>query len=268
VDAGSPDAVSEASIGVELRPWFYQTSWFYGLCGGAFLLCLFAASRIYASRTRSQYALLLAERTRLAREMHDTVLQGCVAVAMLIEAAGYVQTSNPEEASALLKQAREQAKGTIEEARLAVWDLRSDEPSAAGVSSLIELARRLGSEKSIHVETEVRGKRLTQNPELDRTLLFVGREALRNAVAHGKPGRIGVRVEFRARDVELEVKDDGVGMSPDIAASGSEGHFGIPGMRERVERLGGSVSLTSAMGGGTTVTARIPLGPRKKRVAA
>ena len=265
MDAGSPRTVSEASTGIELRPWFYQTSWFHGLCGGAFLLCLFAGSRVYARRTHSQYALLLAERTRLAREMHDTVLQGCVAVAMLIEAAGGVQASNPEEASALLSQAGEQARGTIEEARLAVWDLRSDRVSDAGISSLIELARRLGAEKSIHVETEVCGKPLTLDPELERALLFVGREALRNAVAHGKPGRIGVRVEFRARDVELEVKDDGVGMSPEIAAFGSEGHFGIPGMRERVERLGGSLSLTSAMGRGTTVTARIPLGPVKKR---
>lgn len=267
-DAGSPLSVSEASVGLELRPWFYQTSWFYLLCGAAAVLCLFAGSRIYARQTRSRYALLLAERTRLAREMHDTVIQGCVGVSTLLEAAGRLQVTDPEEASGLLSQAREQVRSTIDEARQAVWDLRSQAAADSGVASLIELARRLGAEKSIHVETEVSGKRLAQDPELDRTLLLVGREALRNAVAHGRPSRIGVRVEFRALDVELEVKDNGVGIGPGQLASDGEGHFGIVGMRERVERLGGSFSLGAAAGGGTRVTARIPVGPISRRVNA
>ncbi len=259
-DSGSPLTASEASVILELRPWFYQTSWFYVLCGVAFLLCLYAGSRVYVSQTRSRYALLLAERTRLAREMHDTVIQGCVGVSTLLEAAGRTQLTNPAEARSLVTQAREQVRSTLEEARQAVWDLRNQAAVDSGVSSLIDLAQRLGAEKSIQVETEISGKRAAQDPELDRTLLLVGREALRNAVAHGRPSRIGVRVEFRALDVELEVKDNGVGLSPGFAASEDSGHFGILGMRERVERLGGSFSLSSGDGGGTTVSARIPIG--------
>jgi ligand-binding sensor domain-containing protein/signal transduction histidine kinase len=267
-DAGSPLSVSEASVGLELQPWFYQTSWFYSLCGFGFLLLLLAGSRIYASQTRSRYALLLAERTRLAREMHDTVIQGCVGVSTLLEAAARTQRSNPEEASSLVIHAREQVRSTLEEARQAVWDLRSQAAADSGVSSLIDLAQRLGTEKSIQVETEVNGKWPAQDPELDRTLLLVGREALRNAVAHGHPSRIAVRVEFRALDVELEVKDNGVGISPGFAGSEGNGHFGILGMRERVERLGGSFSLSAAAGGGTTVTARIPIGRVGRSTAA
>jgi len=273
-DAASPLRSTEAAIDLDLRPAFYQTSWFYVLCALLPLLGLLGGSRIYARQTKSRYALLLAERTRLAREMHDTVIQGCVGVSTLLEAASRLRVSDPDEAIALVDHAKEYVRTTLEEARQAVWDLRSPVAGDSGVSSLIDLARRLGTEKAIQVDTEVTGNRSVHDLELDRTLLLVGREALRNAVAHGHPSRIAVRVAFRALDVELEVKDDGVGFDPGVfnpgvfnpgaAASGGDGHFGILGMRERVEQLGGSLTLNGAPGNGMTVIARIPLGRRSK----
>ena len=251
---------TEAAIDLDLLPSFYRTQWFFALCGLLAGLCIFAGSRIFARQTKSRYALLLAERTRLAREMHDTVIQGCVGVSTLLEAAGRLQISNPREANALMTQAKEEVRTTLEEARQAVWDLRSPVAGDFAVSSLVDLAHRLGKEKTIIVDTEVTGDSQTHDPELDRTLLLVGREALRNAVAHGHPGTIKLRVAFRALDVELEVKDDGVGFVPDAATSGGNGHFGILGMRERVERLGGSLTLNGAPGTGTAVIARIPIG--------
>jgi signal transduction histidine kinase len=114
------------------------------------------------------------------------------------------------------------------------------------------------------VDTEVLGGDTVHDLELDRTLLLVGREALRNAVTHGHPSRILVRVEFRALDVELVVKDNGVGFDPEHVPSDNEGHFGILGMRERVEQLGGSLTLTRNEG--MTVIARIPVGRRSHGV--
>jgi ligand-binding sensor domain-containing protein/signal transduction histidine kinase len=267
-DAASPLHTTEATVDLDLRPSFYQTAWFSGLCGISFVLCIFGGSRIYARQTKSRYALLLAERTRLAREMHDTVIQGCVGVSTLLEAASRSQISRPAEARALVDQAKEHVRTTLEEARQAVWDLRSPVAGDFGVSSLIDLAQRLGTEKAIHVDTEVTGNRSAQDPELDRTLLLVGREALRNAVAHGHPSRIGIRVAFRALDVELEVKDNGVGFDPGATASDGKGHFGIVGMRERVERLGGYFTMNGAAGSGMTVIARIPLGRGGKLAAS
>ena len=263
-DAASPLRSTEAAIDLDLRPAFYQTSWFYVLCALLPVLGILAGSRIYARQTKSRYALLLAERTRLAREMHDTVIQGCVGVSTLLEAASRLQLSDPAEAIALVDHAKEYVRTTLEEARQAVWDLRSPVAGDSGVSSLIDLARRLGAEKAIDVDTEVTGNYSVHDLELDRTLLLVGREALRNAVAHGHPSHIAVKVAFRALDVELEVKDDGVGFDPHATAAGGNGHFGILGMRERVEQLGGSLTLNGAPGNGMTVIARIPVGRRSK----
>src|SRR5260221_6067021 len=101
----------------------------------------------------------------------------------------------------------------------------------------------------------------------DRTLLLVGREALRNAVAHAQPSRIVVRIEFSASEVGLEVRDDGTGFDLAGNSTGENGHFGIIGMRERVEQLGGSFRLDTRPGGGTVVVVRIPL-VRRRAVAA
>lgn len=259
-DSVSPLRTTQAAIALDLRPSFYQTAWFYGSGGLLFALGLFGASRFYTRQTKSRYALLLSERTRLAREMHDTVIQGCVGVSTLLEAAGRLQHSDPEEAAALLGHAKVQVKATLEEARQAVWDLRSPVASDSGVASLIDLAQRLGTENAIRVETEIRGSRPPLDPELDRTLLLVGREALRNAVAHGRASRISLRIVFRALEVVLEVKDDGAGFAPGEVATDGVGHFGILGMRERVAQLGGTFTLDSAAGTGTTLMARIPLG--------
>ena len=229
------------------------------------MLCVFAGIKIYARQTKSRYALLLAERTRVAREMHDTVIQGCVGVSTLLEAAGRIHRTDPFGASSFVDQARHHIRATIEEARQAVWDLRSPVAGDTGVRSLIDLARRLGTEKSIEVETEIAGSDTLHDLELDRTLLLVGREALRNAVTHGQPTHILVRVEFRALDVELEVTDNGIGFDQEKAASETQGHFGILGMRERVEQLGGS--LTLSRNNGMTVIARIPVGHRSRTPA-
>jgi len=263
-DATFPLHFTEAAMNLDLLPSFYKTTWFFELCGLALALCVFAGSRIYAKHTKSRYALLLAERTRLAREMHDTVIQGCVGVSTLLEAAGRMRRSDPSGASALVDNARHHIRATLEEARQAVWDLRSPVAGDTGVRSLVDLARRLGAEKFIKVETEVIGGDTVHDLELDRTLLLVGREALRNAVTHGHPTHILVRVEFRALDVELTVKDNGVGFDPEHVPSDNEGHFGILGMRERVEQLGGF--LTLARNEGMTVVARIPVGHRSRGI--
>ena len=253
--------VPEASLAFTLRPAFYQTSWFYGL------VALFAASGIwggftlYARQTRARYALLLAERTRLAREMHDTVIQGCVGVSTLLEALDEYRHVDGARADRLLDQARTAVQKTLEEAREAVWDLRRPQTDESCIPMLFDLARKLGHENRIEVETQIVGT-ASLDPETDRAIMLVGREALRNAVAHAHPRRIEVKVVFGARRVDLEVNDDGDGFEAGANGSGESKHFGLIGMRERVEESGGTFSVQTNPGRGTRVAARLPLDGR------
>jgi signal transduction histidine kinase len=256
-DAASP-GVSEAFVDLSLQPAFYQTSWFLALLALAAGAAVWGALALYARQTRARYTLLLTERTRLAREMHDTVIQGCVGVSTLLEAAARFRHLDAAEAEILLDQAKIQANSTLEEARQAVWNLRHPEATESSIALLFDLARKLGIEHGIQIETEMVG-RGSLDPETDRTFLLVGREALRNAASHAKPARISLHVRFEPSEVSLEIADDGSGFAAEREASGQNRHFGIVGMRERVEKLGGVFSIVSNQGAGTKVAARVPL---------
>jgi signal transduction histidine kinase len=251
-------SVSEAVVALSLRPFFYQTEWLYWLLALTVGALIWGGFALYARQTRARYALLLTERTRLAREMHDTVIQGCVGVSTLLEAAARFRDLDSVEAEALLEHARIQANSTLEEARQAVWNLRHPEAVELSIATLFDLARKLGAEHGIQIETEMAGSG-SLDSETDRTFLLVAREALRNAVVHAKPRRISVRVHIDPSEALLEVADDGIGFTAERDEKGQDRHFGIVGMRERVEKLGGIFSLVSTPGNGTTVAARVPL---------
>ena len=256
--AATPSTTSQASLDFTLPPSFYQTSWFYGLLGLALGASIWGVLAMYARQTRTRYELLLSERTRLAREMHDTVIQGCVGVSTLLEAAAGYREIDAGEAGKLLDQARTQVSKTLEEARQAVWDLRHSPAAESSIRVLFDLARELGHEHRIQIETEMVGEG-SLDPSTGQAILLVGREALRNAVAHANPARIAVRVIFGPAEVELDVTDDGAGFSPAENGEPKEMHFGLAGMRERVEESGGTFRLDTGLGQGTRVTARMPL---------
>jgi signal transduction histidine kinase/ligand-binding sensor domain-containing protein len=257
-DMGAGSASSEAVASIYSKPAFHQTGWFYSLLAVLLMCGLLAGMWGYARQTRARFALLLNERTRLAREMHDTVIQGCVGVSTLLEAVARFQRTNMAEASQLLAHARSQIKETLEEARQAVWDLRQPKNHQSPISDLFDLARKLGSEYGANVETDIAGEPTSLDPMTERTLLLVGREALRNSVSHGNPTRLSVRIAFEPTRARMEVRDDGKGFNADIATPGLEGHFGIIGMRERVEQSGGTFALQSHPGKGTVVTVSFP----------
>ena len=258
-DAASQQNPSEASVAFRWEPYFYETSWFFALCAALAGLAGWAALRFYARHTKSRYALLLAERTRLAREMHDTVIQGCVGVSTLLEAAGSLRNQDTEQATHLVEQARTQVRLTLDEARQAVWDLRHSSLHGDLESSLTGFARQLSEEHGIEVSVQVAGTRTQLDEEADRNLLLVAREAIWNALAHGAPRHIAIRLSFEAEAVRLEVSDDGRGFEPATARGPENGHFGILGMRERMEQLGGSLEIRSGPGKGSQVLASAPL---------
>lgn len=259
-DTGTGSASSsEASLAIYVMPAFFQTAWFYSLLAAMAIGGVWAGLWLYARQTSSRFTLLLNERTRLAREMHDTVIQGCVGVSTLLEAASRFLRTDAAEAAQLLAQARSQVRETLEEARQAVWDLRHSAGNRSPIADLFDLARNLGKEHGVIVETEIAGASVPPDLLAERALLLVGREALRNAVSHASPARISVRIAFEPQCVRMEVRDDGEGFDAGAARLEFQGHFGIMGMRERVEQAGGAFTLNSQPGKGTVVAVSIPL---------
>lgn len=249
---------SETAMNILWEPHFYQTTWFYAVAALLAGLAGWAGLRMYDRQTQARYDLLLAERNRLAREMHDTVIQGCVGVSTLLEAAA----TAPEERGArdLLDRAREQVRVTLDEARQAVWNLRHDSERESVVGALDDIARQISRERGIRVETEVDGEPAPIESDAGRNLVLLAREAVRNAAAHANPTRIAIRLSFAPREVRLEIIDNGCGFDPAAAEAGANGHYGIMGMRERVEQLGGSLHIASGPGKGTRVVATVPRG--------
>jgi len=252
---------TEAVLAFRLEPSFYQTRWFFWLLALAVGAAIWGGVVFFARQTRARYNLLLAERTRLAREMHDTVIQGCVGVSTLLEAAAGFRQVDKKEADQLVDQARLQVTRTLEEARDAVWDLRNPQPAESGVAVLFDLARQLAAEHGIDIDTRAEGGGPVDR-DLERTILFVGREALGNAITHAKPSHIGIRVIYTPFDVSLEVTDDGIGFEARKETASESRHFGLVGMRERVEAAHGSFRLESTPGKGTTVMATMPTAQR------
>ncbi len=123
--------------------------------------------------------------------------------------------------------------------------------------ALSELAQVVSSERGIPVELEVAGAEATLADSTNRTLMLVAKEAIRNALTHGAPSLVTVRLHFLQSAIHLEIQDDGCGFEPAATRWAADGHFGILGMRERIEQTGGSLEVISSPGAGTTVTARL-----------
>ena len=151
-EVSNPSAISEVSVGLQKRPYFYGTWWFLTLCllAAALLILAFYHSRIRSLRLR--FKAVLDERSRLAREMHDTVIQGCTSISAPLEAISSLRHENPELQENLLAHARMQVRATIDEARQAVWNLRHKEDSVADLgSSAAAIAERTSKEFGIPV---------------------------------------------------------------------------------------------------------------------
>jgi signal transduction histidine kinase len=249
-----------ASFSLYLKPYFYQTYWFYAVCLFALVLLAWLLYRLRVRGMQTQFSAVLQERTRIAREIHDNLAQEMSGISVQLEVVA--RTMPPEAATAKtnLDRARQQVRHGIAEARRYVWELRSptlennDLPTA-----LAETARRLTDQTAIHAQVEVNGSFRPLAQVVEDNLLRIGQEAMNNAVKHAQAERIFVNLVFDARRVRLIVRDDGRGFDKQVASNGKSGHFGLIGMKERAERLGGTLSIQSHNGSGTEVVADVPI---------
>ena len=249
-----------STLGLYLKPFFYQTYWFYAVC---VLAMAVLASLLYRLRVRGmqkRFGAVLAERTRIAREIHDNLAQEMAGISVQLEVVARKMPAGAEKASTHLDNARRQVRHGIAEARRYVWDLRSTALENNDLrSALSETARRLTNETKVQARVEVNGSFRPLPALVEDNLLRIGQEAINNAVKHADAEQISVNLIFDARRVQLSVRDDGRGFDNQSAANGKAGHFGLIGMRERAEQLGGTLSVHSAADGGTEVVADVPV---------
>jgi ligand-binding sensor domain-containing protein/signal transduction histidine kinase len=251
-DVSNPAHQTEAHVDVQRAPFFWQRWWFLALSAAAILLAVWAIYSLRMHQIRLRFRAVLDERGRLAREMHDTVIQGCTSVSALLEAVASLKTEDRKVEEDLLQHARVQVRTTIDEARHAVWNLRHDDGSTINLNtSIAAIAAQTCKDSGTIVEIPEEGAPFFVPGAVARELLMVVREAIYNAMLHGHPRSITAAIQYEANGLRLLVADDGTGFT--AAEIPAEGHYGITGMRERMERIGGTFVLQTSPGQGTEI---------------
>ena len=210
--------------------------------------------------TRQRFEAVLAERTRLARDMHDGLLQDVAGLALQLRAVLPHVASKPDETIATLQRILELAERTSREAREAVVGMRSNAMSANLAEAVETTAREAARRAPITVSLTVTGRPRPVRPRLHEAVTAMVREAVTNVVKHAEARRVLVVLAFRSRGCRLSVTDDGKGFPTDRPV---EGHFGLIGMRERAGGCGGSLDVKSVAGRGTVVRLDIPYQTRR-----
>ena len=270
VIAANSDGVwsdSAAKLDFSVAPAYYQTNWFRALCAIAFLALLWAVYRWRVWRLRHEFEMTLdarvGERTRIARDLHDTLLQSFHGVLLRFQAVFQLLPEQPVHAKEKLGSAIEQAAEAITEGRDAVQGLRDSTVQSNDLALAIgTLGEELATDTANHrpaFRVAVEGQSRNLHPILRDEIYKIAAEALRNAFHHARAKQIEVEIRYDNEQFRLRVRDDGKGMDPAILSSQSaEGHYGLPGIRERAKIMGARLTVWSEVDAGTEVELRLP----------
>ena len=251
-----------AEVEFTIRPAFYQTAGFLVSCALAIAGAGWWAFRERIRRIRARLDRLfeerLAERTRIARELHDTLLQGFMSASMQLHLVVDRLPGGSEDAGRL-RHVLDLMGRVIEEGRNAVRGLRVPFSSEDDLeSALTSAARELRIDDKVRIRVVGGGRVLPLRATIRDEVYGIGREALANAIRHARATNIEVDVEFEPTRLRILVRDDGVGIDPGVLQEGREGHWGLSGMRERAERIGGRLRVRGRLGAGTEVELSVP----------
>lgn len=271
VMASNSDGVwngAESSVAIEIAPVFWST-WWFRVCGVLLIGLIIAMYfRLRVQRVEQQMNIRfeerLAERTRIARELHDSLLQGFQGLMFRLQAARDLLPERPKDAAEALDIALDRGDQAIAEGRSTVEDLRD---SSLGTNDIVQSLTTLGEEltrsSNGHGPTTLRvlveGKPRDLDPVLRDEIYRIGREALRNAFQHAHATKIEAEVTYGGEQFSLRVRDDGDGIDPGVFQEGKRaGHWGLPGMRERADGFGGQLHVWSEAGAGTEIEVTVP----------
>ena len=250
-------SATPASLSFRLQPYFYQTKWFYLFLLAATALLWYAGYRWRMRAVESRFNAVMAERNRIAREIHDTLAQGFVAVSVQLQIVSRLIGSSTESAKQHLAQAQDLVRHGLEDARKAIWELRSQSAENQDLAAqLAKMADRVTAGTEIRTEVRVNGAYRPLGKAVEGELIRIAQEAVTNAVRHAEPQHVAIQLRFAEKRVELSVEDNGRGFSGDLPTM-QDGHFGIAGMKERAQQIGGTLTVNSRSGEGTRVYVEI-----------
>jgi signal transduction histidine kinase len=211
-------------------------------------------------REQAEQAAALAERSRLARELHDSVTQSLYSVTLYAEAAArLLDEGNRQTAADYLRELRDTGQEALREMRLLIFELHRPALGEGGLAAALQarldaVETRGGMHAELAVEGDEQISRLVQ-----AELYNIAHEALNNVLKHAHANHVRIRLRFGDNATEMEISDDGAGFESTV--DGIRGGFGISGMKERAQKIGGTLQIESAPGKGTKVTARVPVSP-------
>src|ERR1017187_445813 len=249
-------------------PAYYQTNWFRALCATAFMALLWAAYQYRIRRLHHDFEMTLeariGERTRIARDLHDTLLQSFHGLLLRFQTVSILLPERPIEAKEKLDSAIEQAAGAITEGRDSVQGLRASTVERNDLALAIStLGEELENDSSNHrpatFRVAVEGQPRDLHPILRDEIYKIAAEALRNAFHHAQAKQVEVEIRYDHDQFRLRVRDDGKGMDAAVLSSnGLEGHYGLRGMRERATLIQSKLVVWSEVATGTEVELRVP----------
>lgn len=245
---------------VEVLPHWYQTAW-AGLAGA--LLCLLGVYGLHAIRMKqveARLALVLGERKRIARELHDTLLQGVSGLALHLEAISHRMVEAPHASRVELDQLLTRLDSYLEEARLSISELRNSKSNPVFFSqSLRHTFKDLLDSEAIEMSLTLEGQEHPVSTEMDWQMKRIAMEVLTNSLRHSCCQRIEVHLACSDRQIQLQIQDDGHGFDADGRALTNGSHFGLLGIKERASQIDAHLHIDSRPGSGCTTTLTVPL---------
>ena len=252
-----------ATLDFGIAPAFYQTNWFLFLCAASVLACLYLLYRLrlrqVAGKIRGHMELRLAERERIARDLHDTLLQSVQGLILKFHAISKrIPTTEPAHQD--IEKALDYADQVLEEGRDQVTSLRAATIRVGDLPRAFQqVAEEFSPDRTAAVKTVVEGSLRELHPIIREESYSIGREAIINALQHSDGRNIEVEIIYESREFRLRIRDNGRGIDSAILEQGGRAdHWGLQGMRERANRIGAQFELWSRLGSGTEIELRIP----------
>jgi signal transduction histidine kinase len=270
VIASNSDGVwseSAAKLDLSVAPAYYQTDWFRALCVAAFMALLWETYQFCVRQMRREFNSAIearvSERTRIARELHDTLLQSLQALLFQYQAARNLFANGSERALQVLDATLDRTEQAIAESRDAIQDIRSDIIAHNALPELLaragtDLAESQGDRPLPTFGVTVEGTRRTVPPIIREETYRIALELLRNAFRHSNAHRIEAEVRYDNDTLRVRIRDDGRGMDLRVPQESTAGHWGLRGVRERAERIGAKLDVWSEVGAGTEFQLSIP----------
>jgi ligand-binding sensor domain-containing protein/signal transduction histidine kinase len=269
-------AEAGAAARFRLRPHFYQTWSFYAACALALAGLAWLAHKQRVRQIHARHAAVMAERNRIARNIHDTLAQEVAGLLAQLHVIKTLLVASPQTAARHVERAVELARTGLADARRLVLDLRHQALEQDDLAAALEnfVAQFSGPDEDAddgedaedadraqpRVSYRVSGAPRRLAAEHENNLLRIGQESVTNALRHAAARSVEVTLSFEPKAVELRVRDDGRGFDPGAHAQGFGGHYGLLGIRERAAQIGGELSLSSSPGAGTEIKVRVRTG--------